>query len=271
MTTTRPTRPPRRAAGASPASPPVTRPGRPSRPGSTTSPLSLTDRLRAVRRRRRRPSLFAVCAVLVGVLLLGFLYAGPALVVREATVSGVSVAREQQVRAAAAVQLRQPLAQVDTGAMADRVRALPFVEQVAVSRSWPSTLRLDVTVRTPAAVVPSPSGTGYQVVDASGVPFASVATPIRGRPVISVGLGDRERPALRAALAVVAALPPDVRATVGVVSARTPDDVRFKVGSATVVWGGQTDSARKASVFAALRKVPATVYDLSSPNTPVLR
>lgn len=273
MTTTRPTLP-RRAPGATPATTsgttPVTRPGRPSRPGSTSIPLPLTARLRAARRRRRRPSVLTACLVVLALLVLGFLYAGPALVVREATVTGVSIAREQQVRDAAAVRLRQPLAQVDTGAMADRVRALPFVQRVAVSRSWPSTLELAVTVRTPAAVVPTTGG-GYQVVDATGVPFAAAATPIRGRPVISVSLDERDRPALRAALAVVASLPTDVRATVGVVSASTPDDVRFKVGSATVVWGSQSDSARKAAVFAALRRVPATSYDLSSPDTPVLR
>ncbi len=289
MSTTRPTRPrggygggkdaggdARRPHGASPAPTPQaparpTRPGRPGRPGSESVPVPFLDRVRAARRLDRRPVLLAALAAVAVVALLAFAYAGPLLVVRTATVTGPSLPREELVRAAAGIRLGQPLAQVDTRGMSERVSALPFVEHVDVSRSWPSTLRLVVTVRQPAAVVQVPGG-GYQVVDATGVPFAASAAPLRGRPVIAVGLAPAQRPALRAALTVIASLPPDVRATVGVVSATTPDDVRFKVGSATVVWGGTDDSDRKAAVFAALRRSEkATVYDLSSPETPVLR
>lgn len=275
MSTTGPTRPRgdvrergRHPHGASPA---ATRSGRPGRPGSQPVPVPFLDRVRAARRRERRPVLLGALAAVVLVGLLAFGYAGPLLVVRTVTVTGPSLPREQLVRAAAGIRVGQPLAQVDTRGATQRISALPFVDHVAVSRSWPSTLRLDVTVRQPAAVVRLPSG-GYRVVDASGVPFAPATAPLPGRPVIAVGLDAAQRPALRAALAVVASLPADVRATVGVVSATTPDDVRFRLGSATVVWGGTDHGERKAAVLAALRRSQsAIVYDLSSPETPVLR
>jgi len=233
------------------------------------------ERVRAARRRERLPLVLGVLSAVAVLALLALGYAGPLFVVQAATVTGVSVPRERLVRAAADTRLGQPLARVDTRGVSERVRALPFVDHVEVSRSWPSTLRIDVTVRQPAATV-APAGQvpggRYQVVDRSGVLFASSTAPLRGKPVLAVSLDPARRPALRAALTVVASLPPDLRARVGVVTASTPDDVRFRLGSATVVWGGTGDSRRKAAVLAALRRSePATVYDLSSPDTPVLR
>lgn len=207
------------------------------------------------------------------VLVVGlavFAYAGPALVVREVTVTGVSVTRVAAVRQAAGIVPGRPLAQVDVGAIDDRVRDLPFVAQVRVSRHLPGTVRVDVVPRQAAALVPVAGG-GYRIVDAGGVPFARAAKPLRGVPVIKVSLAESARPALQAALAVLAALPEPVRAKVGAVTASTPDDVRFTVGPATVVWGSVERSDRKAAIYAALRRTPAKVYDLSSPDTPVLR
>ncbi len=204
------------------------------------------------------------------VAVAGFLSAGPALVVRQVSVSGVGATRAEQVRGAAAAPLGRPLARVDTSAMAERVRALPFVQAVTVRRHWPSTLDVGVQARTPAALVPVASG-GLRVVDPAGVAFASAAAALPGLPVIRVSLSEQGRPALRAALAVLAALPAPVRSTVRSVSAGSPDDVRLTVGDSTVVWGGPADSERKAAIYAVLRATPAKVYDLSSPATPVLR
>ena len=237
-------------------------------PGGTSARFAA--RARATRRRHRRPLAVAVAVAVALVALAAFLYAGPALVVREVSVSGVSVARADQVRAAAAAPMRRPLAQVDTTATAERVRALPFVEAVTVGRHWPSTLEVVVRARTPAALVPVPSG-GYRVVDAEGVDFAASAATLPGLPVIRVALTEQARPALRSALAVLQALPAPVRATVQSVSAGSPDDVRLSVGDTTVVWGGPDRSERKAAIYAVLRRTPAKVYDLSSPATPVLR
>jgi cell division protein FtsQ len=89
--------------------------------------------------------------------------------------------------------------------------------------------------------------------------------------VIRVALSEQARPALESALAVLAALPAPIRATVRAVTAGSPDDVRLTVGRSTVIWGSAERSDRKAAIYAVLRRTPATVYDLSSPDTPVLR
>lgn len=214
--------------------------------------------------------LLAAAATLVVVALVVFAYTGPALVVRTVQVTGVSTQREAQVRAAAAVPMGRPLARVDAEAISAQVRGLPFVADVDVTRSWPSTVQVAVDVRLPAALVPRASG-GYQVVDAEGVPFAAAGKRLKGLPVVQVSLDEGARPALRAALDVLAALPAPLRSDVRAVTAASPSDVRLTVGKDTVVWGSPDRSDRKARVFAALRSTPAKVYDLSSPDTPVLR
>ncbi len=248
----------------------TTRPVRRPAPVPAGTSARFAARARAARRRHRRPLAVALVVAVLLVAAAGFLYAGPALVVRDVSVSGVGATRAEQVRVAVAAPLGRPLARVDTPAMAERVRALPFVEAVTVGRRWPSTLDVVVRARTPAALVPVPSG-GFRVVDPAGVAFASAAAALPGVPVIRVSLGERARPALRAALAVLAALPAPVRSTVQSVSAGSPDDVRLTVGDSTVVWGGPANSERKAAIYAVLRRTPAKVYDLSSPATPVLR
>lgn len=254
MTTTRPVRRPPRVAGTPPR----------------TTRARFAARARSARWRHRRPLLIGALVLVLLAGLGAFLYLGPALVVRDVRISGVSAPRAIEVRAAVAAPMHRPLAQVDTGAMAQRVRALPFVAAVTVSRHWPSTLQVSIDARTPAATVPDPAG-GYRIVDPSGVAFASATAPIPGIPVVKVQLTQDGRPALQAALAVLAALPAPVRSTVGVVTAGSPDDVRLTVGKATLVWGSAQRSERKAAIYAILRKTPARVYDLSSPDTPVLR
>ena len=249
----------------------TTRPARrPPSSGPSRTSTMFAAKARAARWRSRRPLLAAIAGVLLLVGLASFAYAGPALVVREVTVSGVTGPRVAQVRAAAHAPAGRPLAQVDTADIARQVRSLPFVADVDVRRSWPSTLDIVVDARTPAALVPDPAG-GYRVVDATGVAYTSSARPVRGVPVVRVAPDESGRAALQAALAVLAALPTSIHTTVSGVTASSPDDVRLTVGRSTVVWGSPERSDRKAAIYTVLRRTPAKVYDLSSPETPVLR
>ncbi len=236
----------------------------------SSSRARFADRARSARWARSRPVLGAIAVSLVIAALAAFVYAGPLLVLREVAVSGVPASLGAQVRAAAAAPMNEPLAQLNTAAIAARVRALPFVEGVSVHRQWPSTLGVQVRARTPAALVPDPPS-GYAIVDSSAIAYGTSARPLRGVPIITVDLTPASRPSLLAALTVLAALPPGIRSTVRSVAARSPNDVRLRVGKTTVVWGGPDRSARKAKIYAELRRTRASVYDLSSPDTPVLR
>jgi len=211
-----------------------------------------------------------VLALVLLAALAALVWAGPLLVVRSIAVSGVGGAQASAVRDVGDAERGTALLRVDRAALGERVRALPFVARVRVERSWPSTLRLVVTARVPAAAVPRPGG-GYRLVDRSGTAYRDLTRPPRGVPVVRVPLADGSGAALAAALTVLDTLPADLRSRVSSVQASTPDDVRMRLGAALVVWGSAQDVRLKARVLADLVRYKARVYDVSSPRTPVVR
>ena len=190
--------------------------------------------------------------------------------VRTVAVGGVRSLAPDEVRAAAAVRVGQPLARVDTDAVAERVRRLPGVARVAVARAWPTTLRITVTERRGVAVVPLDGGTW--LVEADGVVVQRLASRPKGLPRLDVARAAADDPACRAALAALTALPPPVAAQVLVVAAPTPDSVTFTLtGRRTVLWGGVDEAAAKAAALAALLRRPGRHYDVSTPSTVTVR
>jgi cell division protein FtsQ len=220
-------------------------------------------------RRSRRGMVIGVAAAVVLILAAGAYAVGftGLLGVRHVTVTGVRALSADQVRAAAAVPAGRPLARVDTGAVADHVRALPGVERVAVARSWPGTLRITVTERHGVAVVTRDHA--YWLVDPDGVVFQRL--PARPKLPLLAGAGERS-PATRAALAAVTALPQRLLTAVATVQAPTPEQVTLTLtDKRTVFWGGAEDSAAKASVLTALLNRPGTHYDVSTPSVVTVR
>jgi cell division protein FtsQ len=190
--------------------------------------------------------------------------------VRTVAVTGLQALPVEQVRAAAAVRPGEPLARVDTAAIADRVRTIPGVARAAVTRSWPATVRIAVTERRGVAVV-AVAGTPW-LVDGTGVRFQQLPAAPPGLPRLAVRDVSAADPATAAALAALAALGPAVRAQLLVVAAQTPDSVTLALrGGRTVLWGGAAESAAKAQVLVALLARPGTVYDVSTPSVVTVR
>ena len=105
----------------------------------------------AGRRRLRRLTLaLAVVALVVAALVAT---RTPLLDVDRVTVDGTERTSVEDVRDAAGVRLGEPLLSVDLGAVASRIEELPWVESANVQRSWPSTVKVQVTERVPVAVV----------------------------------------------------------------------------------------------------------------------
>jgi hypothetical protein len=86
----------------------------------------------------------------------------------------------------------RPLIEVDTRAIAARLDAIPQWGSARVRRSWPTTVLITVTLRTPIAVVArtglSAGTTGWATVDATGRVLADVATAPPGVPIVQ-GVG----------------------------------------------------------------------------------
>ena len=232
----------------------------PARPAPATSARS-----------SRRGLLLGIVAAVVAVVAAAVSVVGftGLLGVRHVTVTGVRALSADQVRAAAGVPDRRPLARVDTGAVADHVRALPGVERVAVARSWPGTLRITITERHGVAVVKRAGA--YWLVDPDGVVFQRVAARPK-LPVLELVAVGPDDPTATAALAAVTALPPRLLVVVGTVRAATPEQVTLTLTDGrTVFWGGGEDSAAKASVLGALLSRPGRHYDVSTPSVVTVR
>lgn len=203
------------------------------------------------------------------------------LAVRHITVDGVSRLTAREVTAVADVHRDEPMITVDTRAVERRVARLGPVASVQVLRSWPSTLRIEVTERQPVAVLVPPGGGPDRLVDRTGTAFATVTprplllTPVRtAAPVPGEGAA-----AVRAAVRVLATLPDGVRRDVVAVNAPSPAGITLQLaGGVQVVWGDDSHGARKAAVLAALLAAPVppgghrpTVYDVSTPGVAVTR
>jgi cell division protein FtsQ len=229
--------------------------------------------VRRAHRQPRRPSRAAVrrgAFVAIGALVLGALgwvaFGTSLLGVREISVSGSQIAGADAVRAAAAVPDGTPLARLDTDEVADRVRALPSVAAVDIRRSWPSTLVITVTERTPAAVVVV-AADGFAVIDASGVVFDQTTARPTGLVVMRLATPGPEDAATLAALRVAAALTPPLRSVLRELVADTPTGIVLELADGRVIrWGDAERSDVKATVAAALLGRAARVIDVSVPD-----
>jgi cell division protein FtsQ len=241
-------------------------------------------RARARRWRSARP-LIVIAAVLVVVAGLGYVGFGTSLLgVAHVEVRGAGFVSATDIRSAAAVRAGEPFLGVDTRAVARRVEGLVGVAHADVSRHLPSTVVIDVRLRTAVAavLVPVASGSGpaaaaktptsYRLVDASGVAFRTVASQPSGVVVIDLTNPGPDDPSTVGALAVLASLPPDLRDKVDHVSALTPVEIQLILtGGREIVWGDATDNATKARVAASLLGRSGRVIDVSAPNVVTVR
>jgi len=163
-------------------------------------------------------ALVAVAVVAGGVWVVFFSQAFAAATV---SVTGASVLTADQVTAAAQVPLGTPLARLDTAPIAARVKLLKPVADVTVTRVVPNKVKIAVTER--AAVYAVSSGSGFDLVDASGVPYTAVSAVPQGLIVATIN-GDDAR--LRRDVAtVITALPQTLRDRAVLISADTADSI----------------------------------------------
>lgn len=188
------------------------------------------------------------------------------LTVKEVRVLGTDDVPVEQVLAATAVSVGEPLARVDVDGIVERVGAIPAVGAVEVRRGWPDVLVVVVTERVPLAVVRDAGRFAY--VDAGGASFGD----LRGRPAGLPLVRAADPASLASALGILAALPADERARVTGLVARSRDDVVLALrGGATVQWGSPDRSERKLAVLLALLPRKAAHYDVSAPDLPTTR
>jgi cell division protein FtsQ len=213
---------------------------------------------------------WAALSVVLGLALVAAaVWWTPLLGVRSVEVSGERQLTADQVRAAAAVPDGTPMPRLDLRSIQVRVRLLARVATVHVVREWPSTVRIEITERSPIGYLAESDGT--HLVDATGLDYATAAHPPHGLPKIQLTDVTPTDQRTEAVVGVLRALPPQLRSLVLAVSARTPGSVTLGLTHGrTVRWGSADDSARKAEVLAPLMTRPGKVYDVSSPELPTV-
>lgn len=208
--------------------------------------------------------LLTLAGALTWVLLGSSLFAA-----RSVQVVGTRELPVDVVRAVAAVPLGTPMLRLDTGAIEIRVAAIPRVASALVRCNLDGTVRIEVTERSPVAVMRR--GDGAHLVDATGTDYAAVADVPPGLPELRVSrIGPRDA-ATEAALTVLTRLPDWLRVQVRSIAAKSTSEVVLSLDNKREIrWGGVEDGDRKAAVLGPLLTQPGKVYDVSSPTLPTI-
>jgi cell division protein FtsQ len=230
-----------------------------SETAAAVDPRMKARRIAVLRSQGRRR--LHILVTVTGVALLAGLAIGisrtPLMDVDRITIGGSGV-RAAEVLESTGIATGMPMVSLDLGRAERSVASLPWVRSARVWRDWPGTVRITVEPRVPVAEVPAAGGRtvlidayGYAVdwAPASAEPgvFPRLAVPFTGR------LGDIHT-AADGPLAVVAAMPDDLRAWV---SAVTLDPVDGQMGlqltgGATVALGEENLLDDKISAVRAL-------------------
>jgi cell division protein FtsQ len=211
-----------------------------------------------------RKLLTVVAVILVAGVLTWLVVFSQVFVVRHVEVSGTALLTPDQVLAAADIPGTTQMVRLDSAGVIDRVAALPQVANVEVRRVPFDRVQIVVTERIAVAVIAG--GAGFQLIDATGTSFVEATQRPADLPLLP-SLGDSVGD--RTALAVAAALSPEVRAKVDSISATTRDNAELSLRSgAKVRWGSAADGALKSTVLVALLPTKAQTYDVSAPDVP---
>jgi cell division protein FtsQ len=188
---------------------------------------------------------------------------------RSVQVAGTRELPADVVRTVAAVPLGTPMLRLDTGAIETRVAAIPRVASAQVRCNLNGTVRIEVTERSPVAVMRR--GEGAHLVDATGTDYAAVPAAPPELPELRVGRVAPRDAATVAALTVLTGLPEWLRVQVRSIAAKSPSEVVLSLANKREVrWGGAEDGDRKAAVLGPLLTQPGKIYDVSSPTLPTI-
>jgi hypothetical protein len=207
-----------------------------------------------------------IVALLVGII------ASPILRISEVKAIGTTHTTAEQIVRAARVGRGSSMVILNTGAIAARVEALPWVESASIERRWPSTLAIVVTERTPVATTVNRAGR-VVAVDASGR-ILGVTTSRLGLPGLSIlgragkvgtSLPHHAAPCLAVASTLPAAFSRQVRAIVCIrahLQVVFPGPVAFELSIPTDL------PAKYTAIASMISKVTFHSYDVVDVTDP---
>lgn len=190
-----------------------------------------------------------VLAVLL--LCVGLAFSVPVFTVKTIAVEGNGHLSQEQVAEASGLVVGENLLRVDARAAASGVAGLPWVKEVTVARSFPSTVHVSLTEREAVAYSDQPDGP--HLIDATGNEFV-IDLPPEGA-VRLVG-GESGSVNWQHAIEIAAAIPDELRAQAEEIETADPYNfvIRMKDGR-RIIWGASEDNADKARAMATVLKM----------------
>ncbi len=197
-----------------------------------------------------------VIAAVAGVLLIWVAVSGSQLFeIERVDVVGVSSLSAEAVIARAALGEGETLLRVDGDAVVARLLEDPWIREASVKRRPPSTLRIEITERVPAAVVDT--GVSFWFVESQGrvltesVPSSATVVPvIRDIPDFVAEPGvTSESVALLNALDVLSGLSEELRSTVRSITAPSIDKTTLLTTTGVEIMVGEAVNMKEKSVI----------------------
>ncbi|ART20940.1 cell division protein FtsQ [Corynebacterium striatum] len=209
-----------------------------------------------------KKSITAIVAGILAVLVLAAaaVWLFPVFKVSSFEVQGNSHVDAAQVEESSGVAVGENLVRVDARAAASGVAQLPWVKSATVSRSFPSTLDIELIEHEAVAF-----REGNLLIDAEGKEFTT-DTPPEGAVEIT-GSAEPGSQEIRDAVDVLAALPQNLRAQVKSLEVKNAYSMTFHLkDERTVFWGASEDNANKALAFETVLKMEGQNWNISNPE-----
>lgn len=212
--------------------------------------------------------LAAVAAIGVVVVLIVVAYFYPILGVKDVKVEGAQHADVAAVSEASEISEGDNMLRVDTAGAAQRVSQVPWIDKVTVSRSWPSTISVEVVENVAVGYVMD--GDTPSAVGADGRVFLQGAQP-EGVPEFERAKLD-DAPAIKAAAQAMAALPDELRAQVEKVEVPDAESISlFFPEGKEVYWGSSERAEEKAEATRIVLTREGGRWNVSNPAMPTVR
>jgi len=253
-----------------------------------TKKTSAQEKRRRIVEQRRNRQLKAVIAILLVAISAEALYIASGskyFNIKKIDISGNSRLSTEKILKLSGISLKDNIFRVNAGLVAKRVKGEPWIKSATVSRALPLTIKIAVSERQPRAIWLS--GPTYYLLDTDGaVVSVGPAPPLAGLPLIKDAPPDNgletgetvKAPAVKNALAVIAALDKDILADIGWVSAPTIDGLAIHLNSGPVVMYGKAEMSKQKNYAIKVIRTEATnegkvwqYIDVRVPSNPVAK
>lgn len=237
----------------------------------------IAQRRRSVSEDRARHRLRRLLGLLLLAALVGlgaWALRSPLLSIREISVVGAEQSSPQSAIDAVGLETGTPTISVDAGALERALVLDPWIDEAAVTVSWPGRVEIDIQEHRPVAFVATgdawlwATGAGHAVAEVAVLPEGAAVIDIVAAVAAGEAIADA---ATLGALEFVGALPPEL--AFGTEVAIDGGELRARIDGYDVRLGRPADMTAKALALEALlatEPTPGASIDLIAPRRPAV-